>query len=74
MITSKTTSQTHDNKVAVAEAVRQAAVTPTATAAAVIAAEKTFYTTLALSAIANGVSPSVFSQALREKYGVGIYG
>lgn len=73
MSTVQTGKAAHDAKVAVAEAIRQAAVTPTATKAVIDAAETTFYRTCVTSAIANGCSPTPFLTALAEKH-VGIYG
>jgi len=56
----------HDAAVTAAEGVRQAAVTPSSSAAAVRAAEAQFYRTVKASAIANGVSPEQAILALDE--------
>ena len=49
-----------------AEAARQAAVVPGASQAAVVSAEQTYFRSVYKAAIANSLSPSVFTQALKS--------
>jgi hypothetical protein len=59
-------NSTHRANLLAAEQTRQAAVTPTATRAAVLAADIAYYRTCYATAIANGVSGAQFEYALRE--------
>jgi hypothetical protein len=65
MPASKTGNKTFDDAAVAAEGVRQTAVSG-ATQSAAIAAEITYYRALFKSAVANNVSASVFSQALKS--------
>lgn len=73
MSTVKTEKPAHDLKVAQAEAIRQASVTPSASKATIDTAEITFYRTCVTSAVSNSCSPTPFLTALQEKH-IGIYG
>ena len=61
-----TANKTHNATVAVAEAIKQVAYTPTATQATIIAADVAFAKTAVASAIVNGVNPIVFMTILRS--------
>jgi hypothetical protein len=65
----KSGNATHDKNCADAERKRQASVVSGASQATVRSAEVTYYQTCRTSAIANGVSPSQFNDALRELQG-----
>jgi hypothetical protein len=71
MAPTKTGIVAHDSAVAKAEAIRQSAVQSAAGTGATLqanvrAAEVTFYSTVKASALANNVSPSAFTDALRN--------
>ena len=66
----KTGNRVHDDAIVTAESVRQAAAVPGATQAAVRTADITFYRAARASAIAQGLSPEPFIQALND-LGVG---
>jgi hypothetical protein len=66
MSTSYSGNKTHDDTVNALEAVRQAAVVPTASAATVRAAELVFHRGVRDSAIKHGVSPAAANEAIRE--------
>lgn len=55
-----------DEGVAVAESIRQGAVASATTQAAAIAAEVTFNNSVKALALTNSISPSVYSQCLRQ--------
>ena len=69
MSTSQSGNVTHDNKVNKQEAILQAALVPTASATTVRNAVIVFHTAAALSAIANGISPSPYMNALQAAGG-----
>jgi hypothetical protein len=58
--------KSHDDLVAKAEGVRQAAAVPGASQATLVSADVTFYKAVVNSALANGVSPAAAMQALKE--------
>jgi hypothetical protein len=66
MSVTKTGIKAHDDAVAAAEGKRQSAVAAASSQAAVISAEVSFYQTVKASDLANGVSTSVHSYALRS--------
>ncbi len=65
MSVSQSGNRVHDVAVAVAESTRQTAIKG-ATQLAVKTAEITFYQTCLASAIANGINPKQYSEALKE--------
>jgi hypothetical protein len=65
----KSGNANHDKNCADAERKRQSAVVAGASQSSIRSAEVAFYQTCRASAIANGVSPSQFNDALRELQG-----
>lgn len=66
MATHQTGNKNHDDAVAKAESIRQAATVPGTSQATVKAADIAHYRTCLASAIANGLNPGAFMLALRD--------
>jgi len=62
----KTSNPAFDAAANVAEATRQSAVQSASSQAAVVSAEQTYFRSVYKAAIANSLSPSVFTQALKS--------
>jgi hypothetical protein len=66
MSTHQTGNKNHDDAVAKAESIRQVAAIPGASQSTVRAADVALYRADLASALANGVNPGCFMQALRD--------
>lgn len=66
MSTSQSGNKTHDDAVAKAESIRQSASVPGTAQATVKAADIGHYRSCLSSALANGINPTCFIQALRD--------